>query len=389
MLSFFEAMHVDSSDSLRPAKSQICPNAKSCGGCSFWDVPIQQQIDVKRGHLYSVLTPFLNLSEMNGGISNEIPFVGVGPGFHRLWFDFQIRGSLFGLYSKPLSKDQDTSKTESLVDLEECYLLHPKLQKLFSQVRDIQFPNTKISARLRISPNGLRGIWLDLSNLEIKNLLIEKNVLLHLKKVVDVIEIGQKRKQVLFDYPVPMESLDSLKLTDPKPEKWFQSLQNDLYAFVGTFTQPSVTTANAITETILLWSEKSQNITEFGPGIGQYTVPLVRAGKQLDVFENNPLALVALKINAGSHLDLVRINPLESQNKDLYLVNPPRSGLGPFVEKIISDLPERIIYISCSVESLKKDLEKLWPLYVVTNSKLIDQFPQGPHFESVILLEKK
>ena len=348
----------------------ICPNAKTCGGCSLWEIPLQDQILQKRERLFKSVQSFTS-----GMTLENIQVFSVGPGQHRLWFDFQIRGNKMGLFPKRGLEIKD------IVDLRECLLLSPKLQTLFDQIRTIVFPSFKISARIRISPSGLKGLWLDLANTDIKTLLEEKTTLLKLKEIFDVIEIGQKRKQLKF--------LDSLKLKDPETHAWFQTLTHPLMGHVGGFTQPSIISGDQLTQIVLSWSHGFQNISEFGSGIGQYTIPLLASGKNVEVFETNPLAIQALTLNAQSFQNHLRINPEKNlSDAELFLVNPPRSGLGIFVNQIIDKKPERVIYISCSVESLTKDLEQLKKYYVASSVKLIDQFPHSPHFESAVLLER-
>lgn len=348
----------------------ICPNAKTCGGCSLWEIPLQDQIAQKRERLYKFIQPYVNQQTLE-----DIKVFSVGSGSHRLWFDFQIRGTQMGLFPK-----RDTG-SKDIVDLKECFLLTPELHAVFNQIRTVVFPDFKISARIRISPNGLKGLWLDLSNIDIKSMLEEKSTFLKLKEIFDVIEIGQKRKQLKFQ--------DPLKLKDPEAYPWFQTLTYPLMGHVGSFTQPSVLSGNQLTDIVLNWSQKFQTISEYGSGIGQYTIPLLASGKILEVFETNPLAIQALELNADSYKNQLRLNPKNNfQKSDIFLVNPPRSGLGKFVDQILEKKPKQVIYISCSVDSLTKDLETIKKSYVATKVKLIDQFPQSPHFETALLLKR-
>ena len=71
----------------------------------------------------------------------------------------------------------------------------------------------------------------------------------------------------------------------------------------------------------------------------------------------------------------------------LYVItDPPRVGME---QKAIAELhklkPEVIIYISCSVEQLQKDLAK-FKGYVLKSAALFDLFPQTNHMEAVVEL---
>lgn len=161
-----------------------------------------------------------------------------------------------------------------------------------------------------------------------------------------------------------------------------------LFAAVGSFTQPSWITADFITSVILQWSKGFKKITEYGAGIGQYTVPLLRNKSYVTVYENNPLALQALQLNVTKFSDFFCLNPHETPAADLFLVNPPRSGLKEFGQHILKSNVGRVIYVSCSIDSLAIDLIQLSTQYKIKDFKLVDQFPHSDHFETCVLLEK-
>ncbi|MDR2151603.1 MAG: tRNA (uridine(54)-C5)-methyltransferase TrmA [Helicobacteraceae bacterium] len=79
---------------------------------------------------------------------------------------------------------------------------------------------------------------------------------------------------------------------------------------------------------------------------------------------------------------------LNSFNFRLALVDPPRSGLDSASLGLIADM-ERIIYISCNPQTLRRDLETLTKTRRVVSAALFDQFPYTPHIESCIILEGK
>ncbi len=89
-------------------------------------------------------------------------------------------------------------------------------------------------------------------------------------------------------------------------------------------------------------------------------------------------------------MDAKRLKQVNLPEKDLYVItDPPRSGMS---EETIIQLrklnPEVIIYISCNVEQLGKDLPKFKD-YKIKSAAIFDLFPQTNHMESVIELAKK
>lgn len=80
--------------------------------------------------------------------------------------------------------------------------------------------------------------------------------------------------------------------------------------------------------------------------------------------------------------------PLKSP---LYVVNdPPRGGMHPkTVDQLIQLAPEAIIYVSCNVLELEKDMKKFEKHFKLKSAALFDLFPQTNHSESVVELKKR
>ena len=72
------------------------------------------------------------------------------------------------------------------------------------------------------------------------------------------------------------------------------------------------------------------------------------------------------------------------------VLNPPRKGCDEQVLQAVSGLsPRRIVYVSCSPQSLMRDLAILKKLgYVCREIQPVDMFPQTVHVENVARLEK-
>lgn len=77
-----------------------------------------------------------------------------------------------------------------------------------------------------------------------------------------------------------------------------------------------------------------------------------------------------------------------SASPDLVIVNPPRRGLG---ERLATWLDgcgaSTVIYSSCNVESLARDLDAM-PSWRVRRARVLDMFPQSTHMEVITLLTR-
>ena len=365
----------------------MCAYFPACRGCDLWDKPYEKQAMDKLLRLKTLLRlpdSFANQTEN---------FISVKPfGLrHRFDFTFEIgEEQKMGYYNQQ----------NHLLDLPVCLQLSPELQQVFTEFRsyNINAGTTAIrkgSVRLRVGPTGIKGCWLDLANIDIKALLDDSTYLNELLKADFAVEIGQKAKH--------LQRVDGrLKLGDPKPLSWFKTKSFNLLSYVSDFTQPGWHTADKMTDLILNWCARKnfKNAIEFGPGTGQFTLPLLASGLTIHAFENNPKAVVVLKENAITHKlsENLKIHfgnfqnkflDLQHKNIDLVLVNPPRSGLKNFVHSIVSTKAKFCIYISCYPQSMQIDILELQKAgYQIIDAKIVDQFPQTSHFESCVLLEK-
>lgn len=361
----------------------FCPHLSECGGCHFDRLPYLEQTKTKISHLESCFK--------EAGLKfPDIQFLSLGENFLRHRFDFTIENGKMGLYGKD----------KSIVDLKVCYQITPELQKAFEDFRKVQFPIRKGSVRLRIGPNGQRGAWLDFANVDIKNLLEDGKAFQQLFDLGFQVEIGQKGKSL-------RKINGFFKLVDPVYENWFETeLKNyvslQLKTLISSFTQPSWITAKAMVQIVQKWilnlKKDTLHICEFGAGIGQFTLPLLSYGHEVDVYEIDESATHAVRLNAESANLNANLNiycgdfqkkSLEQVPKyDLAVLNPPRSGLKNFVHEITKLQTKNCIYISCFPESLALDLKSfLEKGYIINEVIIVDQFPQTKHYETCVLLQ--
>lgn len=287
----------------------------------------------------------------------------------------------------------------SVVDMNDCPQFSPSLGELLGRVRTVNLEVERGSIRLRVSPSGDFGVWLDFANIDVKRLLDERKSLDRLRAFA-TIEIGQKRKLL-------MEREGRLKLTEPCLKPWFETYLGDearptsVWTTIGGFTQPGFVANRAlIDEARSAWRDVPRGrAAEFGSGSGNFTLPLAADGFDIDAYELDPLACDGLRLGlkTADMATRVRIHqgdfqrgkqrpPLEGLR--MLFVDPPRSGLMGFLDPLVelprAARPEHIVYVSCFAESFCRDAARLFELgYTTSQLALVDQFPQSPHFEIV------
>lgn len=374
-----------------PSQKVSCPYKESCSGCQHLDLTYGEQLEGKK-------TDLAGLLERRGFNHPHLEILTAGPAGLRDRLDFSLQGGRLGLYGKG---------THDIVDIEVCAQLSPVLQEWLTEFRKIQWPVEKGSIRLRVGPQGQKGVWLDFANIDIKKILDEQTILQELLKTAFV-EIGQRRK-------VPVWTGSEFKLKDPELNVWFETWMDgvsvNLHCHVASFTQPSLRANNLIASTISRWvgSYSNARVIEFGSGIGNLTLPALSTASSLMACEIDALSLEGLEksvqmlpADLKHHGEKLTIHRGDFQKKilkdfsefDGILANPPRSGLmnflNPLEELKADQRPLFFIYMSCFPESMAADLVKLKKCgYEIKECALLDQFPQSSHYEVLTLLERK
>lgn len=185
----------------------------------------------------------------------------------------------------------------------------------------------------------------------------------------------------------------------------------------GTFSQPNAKVCTQMLNFAACCSEGMQDtdLLELFCGSGTFTctlAPLYRKVLATEICRvPTKTALFNLEANNLKNTKLVRLSAAEAAqalnrerefrrlqdaevNLDEYefktlLIDPPRSGLQDEASLAFTARFERIIYISCGMESLVSDLDYLTKTHRIELAACFDQFPYTPHLETGVLLVKK
>jgi 23S rRNA (uracil1939-C5)-methyltransferase len=137
-------------------------------------------------------------------------------------------------------------------------------------------------------------------------------------------------------------------------------------------------------------------LTELYAGSGNFTLPLAKRGAAVTAVESDPLLVkLGTKLAALDGLS-ERIRFVQDscerfvrrhELKPTVLLDPPRSGARGILSAIKPALTKRIVYVSCSVPTLSRDLKQLTEMGYSTESvTVIDMFAQTHHIETVTTL---
>ena len=87
--------------------------------------------------------------------------------------------------------------------------------------------------------------------------------------------------------------------------------------------------------------------------------------------------------------DVGKILSQKKYKPNVVIVDPPRSGLDNLaISEIIKINPERLVYVSCDLMTLARDLNILSRNFRICEMTPVDMFPQTSHVEGVVLLKR-
>ncbi|MBW4670729.1 MAG: 23S rRNA (uracil(1939)-C(5))-methyltransferase RlmD [Cyanomargarita calcarea GSE-NOS-MK-12-04C] len=167
-----------------------------------------------------------------------------------------------------------------------------------------------------------------------------------------------------------------------------------------TFFQVYTETAEALLQEIQseLNLQGSEVLVDAYCGIGTLTLPLakqVRRALGLEVQASSvQQAIINAQLNdinnVSFHTGTVeKLLPHLDITPDVVLIDPPRKGCAnTVIETLLESKPKRIVYVSCKVSTLARDLKLLCQegVYTIRRIQPADFFPQTPHVEAAAFL---
>ena len=135
-------------------------------------------------------------------------------------------------------------------------------------------------------------------------------------------------------------------------------------------------------------------------GVGSITLWLASKVKEIAGVEENNASIAAAKTAASLNEiknarfyagDVTEMLPqFMARGFDCAVIDPPRKGLDKEGVELLIDTPlKRIVYVSCNVQSLVRDVALMHKHYKLVNITGVDMFPHTEHIETVAVLERQ
>ena len=376
----------------------ICKYFYECGGCDLMHMDYATQLKFKENMVLRTISKFAKL--------NDFEYLGIKGAkniYHyrnkvQIPFSFRDEKTICGFYKK---------KSHNIIPLDECFIepdISTDISKFIKNlcneyhikgyieesgegiIRHVLVRNTFLSGYMVIIVSRTR----DIPNIsEITKKIVNRynmveSVILNVQEKKTNVILGDY-SEVLFGkdeiideilgYKFKLSHKSFLQINHEQTEELYKIIREfadlkkdevllDAYCGVGTI---GITLASSCKEV-------------YGIEIVEDAINNAKENAKLNGFDN-------CKYYVGKSEEI--INDLEVEF-DCAVFDPPRKGCDmSFLEAIVKKKVKRIVYVSCDVATLARDLNYLKDYYDVTKVKCCDLFPNSVHLECVANLSLK
>ena len=174
----------------------------------------------------------------------------------------------------------------------------------------------------------------------------------------------------------------------------------ELHADPTVFSQVNRPAAALMVDQVMEYLPPSVNLLDLYGGYGAFALAFAaRQGGRATVLESSVMAVKAGQAFAQEHAfpvefictDLAKAGlPVDDLKKfDAVILDPPRNGAHPeIIQRLNSEGPAKLLYLSCHPATLARDLKQL-KSYRASAFIPIDLFPQTPDLEALAVLDRQ
>lgn len=357
-----------------------CPLYDRCGGCALQHITIEAQRDSKRRIVSDALRRI-------GGVDLDLP----GPGYagselgYRNRITITLRRTPAGVTAGYRAFDDP----DEVVDIPDCLLAEQPVRRALSQLREgwgrdaALLPGAaELRVTIRASGEGGIALWVQGGS------AAEPGDPGSIERSVDGLE-----SYIWTD-------AGGTRRTAAGRERFTDRWQGTKFNLgPGSFLQVNRAVSSEMDAFLdrCVGPRTGLRIADLYSGAGARALRWAREGAIVTAVDSDREACSAARSaarEAGVHLRVV-CAPVEATKDgyaaaDVVVVNPPRAGLASrVVERLREAGPIKgIAYVSCDPATLARDLLRLAPVWKPVEVRAFDAFPQTPHIETMVWLER-
>ena len=384
-----------------------CVHYGICGGCTFQSLPYEEQLSMKEQQVKDLIDAVI--TEENKGYEFLPIKASPRPKAYRNKMEFSFGdeykdGPLsLGLHKK--------GSTYDVLTASDCKLVHQDMNKILMCVLEY-FQNLGASYYKKMQHIGyLRHLLLrrgDTTGEILINLVTTTQENYDLTPLVEQLLALQLEGKIVGILHILNDSLSDVVQSDETKVLYGQDffyenllgLEFKITPF--SFFQPNSRGAEVLYTIVRDYIGDIHDMTVFdlfsGTGtISQVLAPVAKEVIGVEIIEE---AVEAAKENAARNGlencrfiagDVFKVLDDIEEKPDVIVLDPPRDGIHPkALPKILDYGVDTIVYISCKVTSLARDLAMFQARgYEVVKAVAVDQFCETVHVETVCLLSRK
>lgn len=384
-------------------REPVCSIFPACGGCMYQTMSYEEQMKMKGDQVKEIL---------DAAILEDYEFEGVKASPKEFAYRNKMEFSFGDEYKDgPLSLGlHKKGSTYDVLTAADCKLVHEDMTKILLCVLEY-FKEKNVAYYKKMQHVGyLRHLLLrrgDQTGEILVNLVTTTQEEHDLSLLVDALLALQLEGKIVGILHILNDSLSDVVQSDETRILYGQDffyeklLDMDFKITPFSFFQPNTKGAEILYKTVRDYIGDVHNMTVFDlfSGTGTIAQVLAPVAKQVIGVEIVEEAVEAAKENAEHNGlsncrfiagDVFKVLDEIEEKPDVIVLDPPRDGIHPkALPKILDYGVDKIVYISCKVTSLARDLEMIQARgYRVEKCTAVDQFCQTVHVETVVLLSK-
>lgn len=340
-------------------KECFCRNYKCCGGCDIGELIYSEQLKFKFEKVSDILSRYLDSNIKINPIvyNNDLNY--------RNKITLHADGKKVGLYKK---------NSNEIIEIEECFLVNDKINELIKRV----------SKFVKMSNSSFKEIIIKNTNLDESMLVFKGNI---------------DKKEVLASF----NDIKSIFINDTCIKNRFIKEKLGDYEFLlskdSFFQVNKYNTINLYNKVFEYVKEKRpKKVLDLYCGTGTIGIFVSKCADSIVGIEEVSDAIESAnknkKINNIENIDFLcgKVEDYIDDFKDIDLIitDPPRGGMSKkTIDAILKIKPKDIIYVSCDVMTLTRDLKILKECYDISQITPVDMFPNTYHVENVCVLNIK
>ena len=341
----------------------ICPYFEECGGCQFLNMNYQDSLDYKQNKVEEIMNKYLGIKiKINDIVACDNNL------YYRNKTTFHVKNDI-GFFKE---------KTNTLIPVDKCYISDIRINDIYKEIKDnIDLTNVN-QIIIRATKNTLESMVIFKTN----NYVDNKKIIDILKNKVGSIYIND---ELIYGKGKIIENLCN-KNFYISPSSFFQvntlqaeKLYNKAIEYANIKKEDTVLDLYCGTGTIgIVASDKAKKV--IGIELNKDAIKDANENKKLNNINN-------IEFYAG---DVGKILNKNNYKPNTIIVDPPRAGLDSLtLSQILNIKPKKLVYVSCDLMTLARDLKLLSNDYDILELTPVDMFPYTAHVESVCVLKLK